>query len=213
MHALKFSILPLIYKYKANSTKISIRCTILGDGDINMENNEESQPSNSKLGNTSDDKTDNESQQDSANQLADLTINPVHRRDSESLKTDSIKNDASSSSASGSKSYNRPPLNLQLLNELEIEANRVAASVDDLTENLTGILRSISALTLDCLETYRNCICKTCDTIDYNIKLMYQLMAKCEELNKVAEPLNTLSQNVKDIKNVLDLFDNTMNPW
>lgn len=110
-----------------------------------------------------------------------------------------------------SKSLVNQPTNIKLLNQLETEANKVAASVDDLTENLTGILRSISALTLDCLETYRNCICKTCDTIDYNIKLMYQLMAKCEELNKVAEPLNTLAQNTKDIKNVLDQFENAMN--
>lgn len=100
---------------------------------------------------------------------------------------------------------------VEFLNQLEVEANKVAASVDDLTENLTGILRSISALTLDCLETYRNCICKTCDNIDSNIKLMYQLMAKCEELGKVAEPLNSLSQNIKNIKNVLDLFDSASN--
>lgn len=105
------------------------------------------------------------------------------------------------------------PLNIDLLNQLEAEANKVAASVDGLTENLTGILRSISALTLDCLETYRNCICKTCDTIDCNIKLMYQLMAKCEELGKASEPLSTLADNVKEIKNVLDLFDNVLNPW
>lgn len=111
------------------------------------------------------------------------------------------------------KSEINQSVNIELLNQLEAEANKVAASVDDLTENLTGILRSISALTLDCLETYRNCICKTCDAIDYNIKLMYQLMAKCEELSKVAEPLNALAQNTKDIKNVLDLFDNAMNPW
>lgn len=110
-----------------------------------------------------------------------------------------------------SKFFCNQESHIELLNHLESEANRVAASVDDLTENLTGILRSISALTLDCLETYRNSICKTCDAIDCNIKLMYQLMAKCEELSKTAEPLDGLSQNIKNIKNVLDLFDNVMN--
>ncbi|KAK7604472.1 hypothetical protein V9T40_005658 [Parthenolecanium corni] len=75
-------------------------------------------------------------------------------------------------SISGSKSSCELTPTVEYLNqlELEIEAYKVAASVD----NLTGILRSISALTLDCLETYRNCICKTCDTIDSDIKLMYQ---------------------------------------
>lgn len=41
-----------------------------------------------------------------------------------------------------------------------------------------------SALTVGCLETYRDAVCKTCDTIDFNIKSMYQLMAKSEELSK-----------------------------
>lgn len=40
-----------------------------------------------------------------------------------------------------------------------------------------------SALTVGCLETYRDAVCKTCDAIDHNIKSMYQLMAKCEELS------------------------------
>lgn len=178
-----------------------------------MENNDEPSTSHQKLENTVDDNSKRDSQLDVANDLSNLSLNSLNRQDSDSLKTDSVKNESfSASSASGSKSFHLP-LNLELLNEMEAEANRIAASVDDLTENLTGILRSISALTLDCLETYRNCICKTCDAIDYNIKLMYQLMAKCEELSKIAEPLNGLSQNIKDIKNVLDMFENTMNPW
>ena len=129
-------------------------------------------------------------------------------------KTQAVFNEgdvANSSNTSGS--FGVEPWSIDLLNQLEAEANKVAASVDGLTENLTGILRSISALTLECLETYRNCICKTCDTIDHNIKLMYQLMAKCEELGKVAESLNPLAQNIKDVKNVLDLFDTAVNPW
>lgn len=120
-------------------------------------------------------------------------------------------NEDATASASGTNGSCELTPTVEFLNQLEIEANKVAASVDDLTENLTGILRSISALTLDCLETYRNCICKTCDTIDSDIKQMYQLMAKCEELGKVAEPLTSLSQNIKNIKNVLDLFESASN--
>ncbi|KAK7575735.1 hypothetical protein V9T40_012021 [Parthenolecanium corni] len=122
-----------------------------------------------------------------------------------------MNEDAKPSVSGSSKSSCELTPTVEFINQLEIEANKVAASVDDLTENLTGILRSISALTLDCVETYRNGICKTCDAIDSDIKLMYQLMAKCEELGKVAEPLTSLSKNIKSIKNVLDLFDSAAN--
>ncbi|CAI6363168.1 unnamed protein product [Macrosiphum euphorbiae] len=69
----------------------------------------------------------------------------------------------------------------------------------------------MSALTVDCLEIYRDVVCKTCDSIDANIKSMYQLMAKCEEVSKEMEPIYKLSQQVKDIKHILDLFENAVN--
>ncbi|KAF2345777.1 BLOC-1-related complex subunit 6, partial [Trinorchestia longiramus] len=50
----------------------------------------------------------------------------------------------------------------------------------------------ISALTVDCVETYRDTVCKTCDAVDANIKSMYQLMAKGEELSKAMKPAYAL---------------------
>lgn len=102
-------------------------------------------------------------------------------------------------------------LDVNLLNDLEFEARNIAASVDTLTETLSGVLHSMSALTVECLEIYRDVVCKTCDSIDTNIKSMYQLMAKCEELSKEMEPISKLAQRVKDIKHILDLFENTVN--
>lgn len=102
-------------------------------------------------------------------------------------------------------------LDVNLLNDLEFEARNIAASVDTLTETLSGVLHSMSALTVECLEIYRDVVCKTCDSIDANIKSMYQLMAKCEELSKEMELISKLAQRVKDIKHILDLFENTVN--
>lgn len=102
-------------------------------------------------------------------------------------------------------------LDANLLNDLEFEARNIAASVDTLSETLSGVLHSMSALTVECLEIYRDVVCKTCDSIDANIKSMYQLMAKCEELSKEMEPIYKLAQQVKDIKHILDLFENAIN--
>ncbi|XP_034937270.1 BLOC-1-related complex subunit 6 isoform X2 [Chelonus insularis] len=103
------------------------------------------------------------------------------------------------------------PADHNVLNELEIEARKIATSVDSLTENLAAILHSASAVTVDCLETYRDAVCKTCDGVDHNIKSMYQLMAKCEELSKSMGSIYKLAEQIKSIKRLLELFENTMN--
>lgn len=103
---------------------------------------------------------------------------------------------------------NLPSLDATVLNELEADARKVATAVDSLTENLAGLLHSISALTVDCLETYRDAVCSTCDAVDSNIKSMYQLMAKCEELSKTMKSTYTLADHIKEIKRLLDLYEN-----
>ena len=51
------------------------------------------------------------------------------------------------------------------LKEIERHARYLATSVDNMIENLAGILQSISALTVESLETYRDGVCKTCDEV------------------------------------------------
>lgn len=94
-----------------------------------------------------------------------------------------------------------------LVEELERQARRLATDVDSVVENLACILQSISALTVDTVETYRDGVCKTCDAVDDNIKGMYQLMAKWEELNKAMAPAYKASQQIKEIKRLLDIFE------
>ena len=62
-------------------------------------------------------------------------------------------------------------------------------------------------LQVDTMETYRDGVCKTCDAVDNNIKTMYQVMAKVEELNKSMAPAYTIAEEVKDIKRVLDIME------
>ncbi|GIY78900.1 BLOC-1-related complex subunit 6 [Caerostris extrusa] len=61
-------------------------------------------------------------------------------------------------------------------------------------ENLSGTLQSSSA-------------CKTCDAVDVNIKAVYQLMAKCEELSNSMGPLYKMSGDVKNIKRMLEQLE------
>lgn len=97
-----------------------------------------------------------------------------------------------------------------VVTDLESHAKKVASCVDRMLENLTGTLQSISSLTVECMETYEQSVCKTCDAVDANIKAVYQLMAKCEELSNSMDPLYKISDNIKSIKRNLDHLEHVV---
>ena len=79
-----------------------------------------------------------------------------------------------------------------------------------MVENLSGVLQSASALTVGTLETYRDGVCKTCDEVDNNIRSMYQLMAKVEELNKSMTPAYKVNDQIKELKQLLDIYESCL---
>ncbi|KAF5292872.1 hypothetical protein FQR65_LT11124 [Abscondita terminalis] len=80
-----------------------------------------------------------------------------------------------------------------LLNDLESEAQRMATSIDNLTENLCGILHSISSITADNVDVYKDAVSKMSDTMDANIKSMYTMMAKAEEVTQAMKTVQSHS--------------------
>ena len=69
-------------------------------------------------------------------------------------------------------------LDPRLINDIEREARKLATELDCLVETLACALQSMSGLTVEHVQTYRDGVCKTCDQVDTNIRAMYQLMAK-----------------------------------
>lgn len=84
-------------------------------------------------------------------------------------------------------------IDVNVLSDVEIEAQYLATSVDMLTENLCNLLHSISSLTADNVETYRNAVHKLTDCMDGNIKSMYTIMAKTEEISNAMRPTEQLA--------------------
>jgi len=101
-------------------------------------------------------------------------------------------------------------LDPRLINDIEREARRLATELDCLVETLSCEVQSISGLTVEHVQTYRDGVCKTCEQVDTNIRAMYQLMAKWEELNKNMAPAYKVSSQIKDIKRLLDLFEGAL---
>lgn len=103
-----------------------------------------------------------------------------------------------------------PQMDINTLADLEIEAQYLAANVDNLTENLTNLLHSISAITADNVEVYKSSVSKLTDVIDANIKSMYSIIAKSEEISKSMKKAEQLSVRIKDIRRLVDMFEQTL---
>lgn len=84
-------------------------------------------------------------------------------------------------------------IDVTVISDIECEAQYLAASVDSLTENLDNLLHSISALTADNVEVYRASVTQLTDAMDANIKSMYTIMAKAEEITNLMRPAEQLA--------------------
>uniref|UniRef100_A0A1B0AVP7 BLOC-1-related complex subunit 6 C-terminal helix domain-containing protein n=1 Tax=Glossina palpalis gambiensis TaxID=67801 RepID=A0A1B0AVP7_9MUSC len=103
-----------------------------------------------------------------------------------------------------------PQIDSNVLNDIEIEAQYLATSVDNLTENLCNLLHSISSITADNVEVHKNAVNKLTDSMDANIKCMYTIMAKTEEISKSMQPTEQLGLRIREIKRLVDMLDGTM---
>lgn len=101
-------------------------------------------------------------------------------------------------------------IDVTILNDLEHEARKIAQSIDNLIENLSGVLHSISSITADNVEVYKDSVSKTCDSIDSNIKCMYTILAKGEEVFQAMGPVQKHAARISEIRRLLNLFENNL---
>ncbi|XP_017841077.1 BLOC-1-related complex subunit 6 [Drosophila busckii] len=108
------------------------------------------------------------------------------------------------------QSKNIPQVDGSVLSDIELEAQYLATSVDNLVENLGNLLHSISSITADNVDVHKNAVKKLTDALDANIKCQYQLLAKTEEITKSMRPTEQLAQRIREIKRLVDMLDSTM---
>ncbi|BFF98428.1 BLOC-1-related complex subunit 6 [Drosophila madeirensis] len=108
------------------------------------------------------------------------------------------------------QSRNIPEVDGSVLSDIELEAQYLATSVDNLLENLGNLLHSISSITADNVQVHKNAVNKLTDTLDANIKCQYQLLAKTEEITKSMKPTERLGQRIREIKRLVDTLDSIM---
>uniref|UniRef100_A0A914CYH9 BLOC-1-related complex subunit 6 C-terminal helix domain-containing protein n=1 Tax=Acrobeloides nanus TaxID=290746 RepID=A0A914CYH9_9BILA len=91
--------------------------------------------------------------------------------------------------------------------DLEAHARSISSNIDMVLRDLRGSLRGMSDLTLESMQTFSSSINSTCENMDSTIKSMYTLLAKAEELNSSMANVHKLTQQIKDMKRLVDLFE------
>ena len=104
-------------------------------------------------------------------------------------------------------SQSLPKIDATVINDLEEQAKLAAGSLAWMTKHLTCKLSEMSKVTVQTSHVYAEAVQRASCFADGNIRLMYTLMAKCEELNQKMKPVYEIQSQVEDIKQKLDMLE------
>lgn len=98
-------------------------------------------------------------------------------------------------------------IDYHVLDQIESQIAHMNHSVDAMMTMITNSTHSLSKLTVECVNAYQDCLYRTCDSVDTNIKSMYQLMAQVEELNRSMKSVHELNVQLNSVRHLLDIFE------
>ncbi|KAI1893020.1 hypothetical protein AGOR_G00139580 [Albula goreensis] len=100
-----------------------------------------------------------------------------------------------------------PPIDPNVLLDLQRHTQDVAQSVELMMRSLNGTIQNMTALSVGYIQTYRDSVDSLGEAVDMSIKGMYTLMARCEELDRSMQPIHGLAQQIRDVKRTLDALE------
>lgn len=99
------------------------------------------------------------------------------------------------------------PVDPLVLNDLEEQAKTASRSIEKMMKYLSTRLQDNTKVTQETVQIYSESVKNVQKEVEHNIRLMYSLVAKCEELDRKMKPINELAAQVNDIKESLDLLE------
>ncbi|XP_055262562.1 BLOC-1-related complex subunit 6 [Moschus berezovskii] len=100
-----------------------------------------------------------------------------------------------------------PPIDPAVLRDLERLSRELGGRVDRLLRGLGGAVQELTALSVGCIQTYRDAVDSLGEAVDMSIKGMYTLLARCEELERALQPVQGLARQVRDIRRTLEVLE------
>uniref|UniRef100_A0A2K6W860 BLOC-1-related complex subunit 6 C-terminal helix domain-containing protein n=1 Tax=Onchocerca volvulus TaxID=6282 RepID=A0A2K6W860_ONCVO len=134
-----------------------------------------------------------------------FVVENLEGRIRDTVKQSSMQSDESRTSMQSISNSLVP--DADVLISLENYAKTISTNIDVLLRDLRGSLKGMSDLTVQATECFTDAISASCNSVDTTIKNTYALLAKVEEVNEAMIGIRKLSQQVKDIKRVVDLFE------
>ncbi|XP_032845768.2 LOW QUALITY PROTEIN: BLOC-1-related complex subunit 6 [Tyto alba] len=100
-----------------------------------------------------------------------------------------------------------PAIDPAALQDVVALAGQVAAQVDELLRNVHCGLQALTALSVGCIQTYRDGVESLGEAADLSIRAMYALVARCEELDRAMQPVPALAKRIRDMKGTLERLE------
>ncbi|XP_032039792.1 BLOC-1-related complex subunit 6 [Aythya fuligula] len=112
---------------------------------------------------------------------------------------------AGAAAAAGAGSI--PAIDPGALQDVVALAGQVAAQVDELLRGVHCGLQALTALSVGCIQTYRDGVESLGEAADLSIRAMYALVARCEELDRAMQPVPALAKRIRDMKGTLERLE------
>ncbi|KAM6207787.1 LOW QUALITY PROTEIN: BLOC-1-related complex subunit 6 [Sarcoramphus papa] len=109
--------------------------------------------------------------------------------------------------AAGGGGGSIPAIDPGALQDVVALAGQVAAQVDELLRNVHCGLQALTALSVGCIQTYRDGVESLGEAADLSIRAMYALVARCEELDRAMQPVPALAKRIRDMKGTLERLE------
>lgn len=100
-----------------------------------------------------------------------------------------------------------PPVDPSVIAEVEEQARHASRSIEKLMAYLSKELKNGTTATSSIVNVYDGTIDHIHEEVEKNIKAMYGLIAKCEELDRKMKPINELAMQVENIGSMLDTLE------
>ncbi len=104
-----------------------------------------------------------------------------------------------------------PKIDPTAILEIEEQAKIAARSLGEMTTFLSEELHEMSSVSAQSIELYSEAVRKAASSVESNIRVMYGLMAKCEELNRKMKPVQNIQTQVQDILKQLEELESACN--
>jgi len=104
-----------------------------------------------------------------------------------------------------------PTIDPAIISELEEQARIGSKSVEKMMKYLGNELSKVTGITEETVNTYDVAVQHLQSEVETNIRSMYALMAKCEELDEKMKPVTELAKQVRLINESLNELEQLCN--